>query len=228
MQPIIINYTKPLLPNTETLLRESTSELLRRDSIWRSEKVIRIGEIDLAELDRIGGKVGYGGSRVFVGAVKGKTQSNKSVTSNSLLLKIVENNARKARSIKEELDRYNKVKDFLEIRFHARPLSLYPTDTSHVASRILWSEFVQESAVKGIPTKPPQELQHLLEAKSWKKAAESMKSAYLICEAHMTARFLRFHTYHISNHTCVIDMVGGTNYRILLEQVTASKLITLE
>jgi hypothetical protein len=178
-----LRYKPSLHPETEPLLAESALELsMSFPRIWRLKPAICVESIDLVSLDRIGGEYGYGGSRVFVAALIGRNTDGDSVVSVPLLVKVVEGNSHYADKLLAEKERYASIGNLLIHRYHAVPLKVYPTRKDSTSTRILWSEFLDENIVGGLPTRSPYELRYHLEKGAWKDAADCLSAAYKILQ----------------------------------------------
>jgi len=187
----VVRFKRSLLSDTETLISESVVELANTyPRIWRGNSPHLISAIDMVSLDRIGGEYGFGGSRVFVAAINGEDENGKLVVSVPLLAKIVEGNQHYASKLLEEQARYANIKGLLGEKFHAVPLLIYPSRKESISSRILWSEFLDETIVHGLPSKAPNELRHYLENSSWQEASGCLLATYKILEpAHRAGNF---------------------------------------
>lgn len=141
--------------------------------------------VDLVGLNRLGGQAGYSGSQLFVAALRGVDRRGRSIESQPLLLKLVESNAATAEKLRDELHRYDAIRHQLPTRAHARPIGTAPGPNKVSDTRVVWSDFVDEDTISGLPFGPPTELRHVLEQNRWRVATESVRAAYqILSQAH--------------------------------------------
>jgi hypothetical protein len=176
-----IRYKRSLASETEQLLAESALDLSESfPHIWKGGPALLVDTIELASLDRIGGEYGHGGSRVFVAAFNGKDAHGNIIASMPLLAKIVEDNTSQANKLLAEQERYKGIGNLLVHRHHAAPLEVYPSDRKNLSTRILWSEFLDESVAQGLPSQSPRELRHRIEGGEWDNATDCLAATYKI------------------------------------------------
>jgi hypothetical protein len=177
----LVAHRAPLDPATDRLIAVSARKLaLEQASIWRGERVASVTRVDLISLNRLGGEAGYSGSQFFVAAIYGKGSGGRQLVSQPLLLKLVEGNIETAEKLRVELERYNSIRHTLPARAHARPIGTHPAASIETPTRLLWSDFVDEQTVSGLPFAAPTELRHILERFHWQAAEDNLRAAYRI------------------------------------------------
>lgn len=145
----------------------------------------RIQRVKLITLNHLGGQPGYSGSQLFVAALRGQNTRGRTIDSQPLLLKLVENNSVTAAKLRDELNRYDAIRHQLPPRAHAQPIHTSPSKGTTSATRLVWSDFIDETTTGGLPFGPPTELRHLLEQNRWDDAADSLRAAYqILAQAH--------------------------------------------
>lgn len=179
--PIKIEYGALLDEDAEALVAESAADVLEKEDLWHSNRV-EPRVLHLIGLDRLGGEAGHGGSRVFVGYFSGGDAKGAKRSSVPLLLKVVERNRNRARTLHNEQQRYEAVRGFLNENLVARCLNAYRSTDGALA--VLWGEFFSDRTSTGMP-ELPQEFRHQIERRHWGKARETVKAAYeILGDAH--------------------------------------------
>src|ERR1041384_6664920 len=89
----VVEHQQPLDSKTDRLIAMSAQRLgAMHSTIWREEKISQIQRVKLVTLNHLGGQPGYSGSQLFVAALRGTDTRGRSIDSQPLLLKLVENN----------------------------------------------------------------------------------------------------------------------------------------
>jgi hypothetical protein len=184
--PIVVHKAR-LAAATDRQIATSANRLaMHNPSIWREERISRLKRIDLISMEHLGGVAGYSGSQLFVAALRATNTRGRNIESQPLLLKLVENNAATAEKLRAELHRYDTIRHQLPGRAHSRPIGTSPRAGMHSATRMVWSEFVDEKTISGLPFGPPTELRHVLEQNRWRVATDSIRAAYqILSQAHI-------------------------------------------
>ena len=179
----LVEHQQPLDSKTDSVIARSAHRLgTKHSAIWREEKISQIQRVKLVTLNHLGGQPGYSGSRLFAAALRGTKTRGGSIESQPLLLKLVENNPATAEKRRNELTRYDAIRHQLPSRAHARPFYTTPKQGKSAATRLVWSEFIDETTIAGLPKGPPTELRHVLEQNRWNDATVSLRAAYQILD----------------------------------------------
>jgi hypothetical protein len=179
-----VTYSHPITSQTEHLIATSALEIaFSTPSIWADEDIYSVKRINLVELDRIGGQPGHGSSQVFVASMVGLLKTGAKLHTLPLLLKVVENHPNEALKLSEELERYDRIKSHLPSKGHAKPIAIFPSLSSSSTTKVLWSEFINETSSSGLPNAAPQELRHILNDHAWSAACSILNTAYEILQA---------------------------------------------